>query len=106
MRPYKRSDRLSQEIQRIIAEAIRFKTRDPRLKDVTVLRVELSNDLKLARIYFSAFDHEEEALKGLEHAKGYLRTILAKELRIKFTPDIEFKIEEKPPQAFLELEEE
>lgn len=105
MKPYKRSERLKEEIQRIIAEAIRFETRDPRIENVTILRVEVSDDLKFAKIFFSAFDNNEKALEGFKSAKGYLRSILAKKLRVKFIPDISFEIEKEPPDVFKELEE-
>jgi ribosome-binding factor A len=98
MKPYKRSERLKEEIQRVIAEAIRFETRDPRLENVTILRVELSDDLKFAKIFFSAFDDNERALEGLKRAKGFLRSILAKKLRVKFIPDITFEIAEELPE--------
>ena len=90
MRPFKRYQRLQEEIQRIVAETLEFEAHDPRLADVTVVRVRLSDDLRHAKIYFSSMKDEEETLEALNHAKGFLRTKVAKGIRSKFTPEISF----------------
>jgi len=91
MRPFKRAQRVSNEIQRVIAEAIEFEARDPRLRYVTIIRVETTDDLKHAKVFYRTLGDREEAAKGLEHAKGYLRTVVAKKVRMKFTPDLTFE---------------
>jgi len=81
---------MGEEIQRILAEALANEVKDPRLRDVTLIRVDLSTDLKMAKIYFSSLSDKEIALEGLLRAKGFLRHILARELTSKFVPDISF----------------
>ncbi len=91
MKPFKRAQRVSNEIQKVIAEAIEFEARDPRLRYVTIIRVETSDDLKHARVFYRTLGDREEAAAGLEHAKGYLRTVVAKRVRMKFTPELTFE---------------
>ena len=94
MRPFKRYQRLQEEIQRVIAEALEFDARDPRLSEVTVVKVKLSDDLRRAKVYFSSRRNQDEALEALNHARGFLRTKLAKAIRSKFTPEMTFHPEE------------
>jgi ribosome-binding factor A len=94
MRPFKRYQRLQEEIQRVVAEALEFEARDPRLSDVTVVRVRLSDDLRRAKIYFSSMKDPEGAFEALNHAKGFLRTKVARGIRSKYTPEISFHLEE------------
>lgn len=91
MRPFKRAQRVSNEIQKVIAEAIEFDARDPRLRYVTIVRVVTSDDLKHAKVYYRTLGDKDEARRGLEHAKGYLRTVVAKKVRMKFTPELTFE---------------
>ncbi|RKY98964.1 MAG: 30S ribosome-binding factor RbfA [Candidatus Hydrothermota bacterium] len=95
MKPYKRSVRVGHEIMRIVAETIRTEARDPRIRNVTILRVEVTDDLRIAKIFYSSVDGEE-AERGLESARGFLRGKIAKNLRIKFIPEITFvRVEEE-----------
>jgi len=90
VKPYKRSERVREEIRRIIAETIAFEAKDPRLRRITILRVEMSEDLRYARIYYTSYEDVEGLPGMLQKAKGFLRTSLAKKLRMKFTPDLSF----------------
>ncbi len=61
--------------------------------NVTVTKVVMSNDLKLAKIYYSVFGDARQttdAGAGLASAKGYIRSYLAKELNLRFTPQLDF----------------
>ena len=71
------------------------KVKDPRLGFVTVTDVELSEDLKLARVYISVLKDEdkETALEILNAAKGLVRSEVSKRVRVKFIPAIEFRID-------------
>ncbi len=90
MKPYKRSERVKEEVKRIIAETITFEAKDPLLRRVTILRVEMTDDLRFARIYYTSMEKVEDIQTRLEHAKGFLRSSLAKKLRMKYTPEISF----------------
>ena len=68
--------------------------KDPRLGMISITDVEVARDLAVAKIYFSQLGDEEErarTLEGLERAKGFIRTELAKRLRrVRHTPEIVF----------------
>jgi ribosome-binding factor A len=68
--------------------------KDPRIGFITVTGVETSPDLRQARVYVSVFGPEEarqETLEGLEAAHGVLQGRLARELRLKRTPQLAFE---------------
>ncbi len=92
MNPVYRKSMLESEIQKLLSEAI-SNMKDPRIRKefVTVSRVELSRDKRYADVYISYLgsdDERREALEILERAKGYLRSFVAKNLRIYTTPEI------------------
>lgn len=92
-RPGRVQEALRQEVSRILLDEIK----DPRLGFLTITKVELTDDLRYARIYFSVLGEEKEkrlALKGLNSAKGYIRGLLSERINLRFMPDIEFKIDQ------------
>ncbi|MGD2024294.1 MAG: 30S ribosome-binding factor RbfA [Desulfobacterales bacterium] len=93
MIPFARSDRVSGLIQKVLSEILQKDIKDPRLKMATITGVEVSRDLKLARVYFTTPDGEQKkdaAIKGFNSARGYIKRILAHELDLKYMPDIKF----------------
>jgi ribosome-binding factor A len=87
---FKRSQRVQELIHEEISKLIQHGLKDPRIGFVTVTRIELSDDLKNARVYVSIMGSEEEresSIEGLNSAKGYLRTCLGKNLYLKRTPE-------------------
>ena len=93
MLPYKRADRVASMLQKEIAVFLERELRDPRLKKITVTKVALSDDLKLARIYYSLIGTDEErkaAGEGLQRAKGMIKKLIAGNTYLRFTPDLEF----------------
>ena len=93
MIPFARSDRVSGLIQKVLSEILQKDIKDPRLKMATITGVDVSRDLKLARIYFTTPDGEQEkdaAVKGFNSARGYIKRTLAHELGLKYMPDIQF----------------
>lgn len=91
---YKRSDRLAHLIKEEIALTLQQGINDPRIGFVTITKVKVSDDLSLARVYFSVYGDNEEkkmTLAGLKRAKGYLRRELGKRLKAyRRIPDIVF----------------
>lgn len=70
--------------------------KDPRIGFATVTDVEVSSDLRHAKIFVSPLGDEESArqtMEGLESAKGYIRTELGRRVRLRFTPEISFAID-------------
>jgi ribosome-binding factor A len=93
---YKRCDRVADLLQREIAELVFRRVKDPRAVGVTISGVEVSGDLKHARVFFCLMgrnaDEEarENAATGLEKAKGFIRQELGRRLSMRFIPRIEF----------------
>jgi ribosome-binding factor A len=78
----------------VVATTILFDVADPRVRSVTVLRVEVSGDLRSATIYVSIMGNDSErkqAFRGLVHATGFLQARVAARLQTKFTPVLSFK---------------
>lgn len=95
MLPYKRSQRVSDLIREEIADIIIYKLKDPRMGFITVTGVDITEDLKIAKIYISILREEERdiTLEILNSATGFIRAELAKRLRMKFIPSITFRID-------------
>lgn len=89
--PYSRNQRIGDQIHREIAELLR-QANDPRFREVTVTDVDVSPDLKNARIYFSLLTENDvsEISIALNKASGYFRRHLAEAMRLRITPKIEF----------------
>jgi ribosome-binding factor A len=82
------------EIQRILSEELLHRVRDPRVAHVTVTRVRMNDDLRLARVWFTLLEVGEgdknAALRGLESAMPYLRRTVAGELGLRHAPELVF----------------
>jgi ribosome-binding factor A len=89
-----RIERVNALIQREISELIQRELRDPRLHEfIVVTEVDTSPDLKYAKIYISCISgqqEEEKILSVLNSAAGFLRTELAKKVRLRYTPELNF----------------
>jgi ribosome-binding factor A len=85
--------RVNESVRQVLSEAV-GELKDPRIGFVTVTGVETSPDLRHARVYVSVFGTEESrrgTLAGLEAAHGVLQARLARELRMKRTPQLAFE---------------
>ena len=92
---FNRSDRLSDQIRTEVSFILQKEVKDPRLKGLTIIKVDLSKDIKKAYILFSALNSFndidlEEVRAGLEKAKGFIRSMLGKRLEIKRIPELFF----------------
>ena len=90
--PSNRIGRINEEIQRELAALIPT-VKDPRVSGmISVTAVETTPDLTFAKIYVSALDKggEEQVLKGLKSASGYLRRELGRSLNLRYTPELTF----------------
>ena len=89
-----RIGRINEEIQRELAEQIRF-LKDPRVSQVgmvSIIRVDTTGDLRYARVWVSVLDknQEKDVLKGLKSASGFLRRELGRKLQLRYTPELQF----------------
>ena len=88
-----RKDKVAEEIRREVSLIIQGEVQDPRLGFTTITRVELTPDLRFARIYYSVYGQEDkwiETQKGLDHANGFIRRLLGERLGLRFVPEILF----------------
>ncbi len=95
MLPYKRSKRVGDLLREEVADIIMYRLKDPRIGFVTVTGVDLSADLKLAKVYVSILKEEERdtTLGILNSSRNFIRSLLTKRLKMKFIPAIEFRID-------------
>ncbi|MEN3044925.1 MAG: 30S ribosome-binding factor RbfA [Candidatus Hydrothermales bacterium] len=87
-----RPERISKEIMKVINEVIREDINDPRIANLIILEVEVSNDLKKAKIHYTQLkeEKEENIEKVLERARSYIRKKIAEKIELKFMPEIFF----------------
>ena len=85
--------RINGEVMKVISEAIRY-SKDPRISPFTsVMDVEVAPDLKTCKVSVTVMGNEEDRARtqeGLKSASGYIRSTLAKELNMRYTPEIRF----------------
>lgn len=89
----RRPQRLALQIQHEISLIISRNVKDPRVGMVTVTGVDLSPDLRYARVFVSVMGTEkrEETIEALNHAAGWIRRELGQRVRMKFLPEIAFR---------------
>lgn len=91
MADFARTERVAQQIQRELAELVRLEINDPRVRLVTITGVEVASDYSHAKIFFTRLDGKHaEAQQGLEHAAGFLRSRLARALKLRVMPQLHF----------------
>ena len=89
-----RLERVAEEIREAVSEILQNRISDRRLGMTAVTRVEVSRDLSHAHIWVSVLgdeDAQEQSLRVLAHARGFIRTELAHRLRAKRTPELQFR---------------
>jgi ribosome-binding factor A len=94
-REFTRSDRVSDAIQRLLAQVIPAEIRDPRVGMVNINEVTVTRDMAYAKVFvtFVGRDDEKESLEAaaiLNKASGFLRSFLAKELSMRTVPKLQF----------------
>jgi len=97
MKPFRRSDRVGGLIQKTLSQILKKHIKDPRLENIMITGVKMTQDLKLARIYFSVFGGKvakEEALEGLKRARGFVKHSLGRQLDLRYMPELEFFYDE------------
>ena len=93
-----KNTRVNGEVQRELSNIIRGGIKDPRVAPMTsVVAVEVAPDLKTCKAYISVLGDEkaqEDTIKGLQSAEGYIRRELARKLNMRNTPEIKFVIDQ------------
>ena len=86
----------AQAIREVVSMAILTDMKDPRIKDVTVTFVEVSNDLRHAKVHVSVMGDEKKkslCLKGLQHATGFLQQRVGSRIDTRYTPRVQFVLD-------------
>lgn len=92
----RRTAKVAEAIRQVVSNAVLFELRDPRVKGVTILRVEVPVDLRTAKVYVSILgDEKTQALsvKGLHAARGWIQSRIADELQLRLTPVLNFVVD-------------
>ncbi len=87
---FKRTDRVADQIKMEIADILAKKTKDPRIGFVTVTSVQVSDDLKHAKVFVSVHEEEKQTFIGLKKATPFVRGELARRLQMRRIPEIAF----------------
>lgn len=95
--------RIADRIRQLLSEMlITGQINDPRLVDVFITDVKVDRELSFANIYVSSLEgkeQEQEIMNGFNHAAGYLRSVLAKEIQLRSFPTLRFFWDETPERA-------
>jgi ribosome-binding factor A len=94
--PSRRVQKAAEAVREVVSWAILTELNDPRVRDVTVTYVEMSGDLRQAKVYVSIMGDDTKqnlSLQGLRHAAGFLQSRLADRIDSRYTPRIEFVLD-------------
>ena len=93
-----KSQRINGEVQKELSRIIRMELKDPRINPMTsVTDVMVTQDLKYCKAYISVLGdayEQEQTIKGLQSAEGYIRRELARTLNLRNTPEIKFVLDQ------------
>lgn len=91
-----RMEKINQQIRREICEILQQEMADPRLEFVSITQVQVSKDLRNAKVFFSALGNHaqgEQARQCLEKARGLIRKNLGKRISIRYLPELSFYLD-------------
>lgn len=94
---HRRTARVADLVKQEVSQIIQHEMKDPRIGFVTVTSVEVSIDLRHARVYFSVLGSKADqkaSLEGLERARGYIRTQLGRRIKLRHVPELLFRFDE------------
>ncbi|WP_291527125.1 30S ribosome-binding factor RbfA [Bifidobacterium sp. UBA744] len=101
-----RAARIAALIQRVVASDIESTLHDKRLANVTITEVRVTNDLQIAKVYWTQLGHKgkeegerKRAKQALDQAKGHLRSLVGAKAGLRLTPQLQFIFDEVPGEA-------
>jgi len=92
-----RANRVGEQMKKELGDIITRKLKDPRVGFVTITDVHVTGDLQQATVFISVLgddDQKENTLKGLEKAKGFIRSEIGQRIRLRKTPELIFEFDE------------
>jgi ribosome-binding factor A len=93
LRERSRHLRVARELTRVVNALLQAEVKDPRLHGVTISATEVSGDLRVARLFYSTLDPNEDCApveEALRNAAGFLRGRVAQEVRLRYMPELRF----------------
>lgn len=99
----RRQLKAAQAIREVVASAILTELRDPRVRDVTVVGVDVAADMREAKVRVSIMGDETRqklSLAGLRNSAGYLQSRIADRIETRYTPRLSFEIDKGVQNAF------
>jgi ribosome-binding factor A len=102
-----RKDKVQDAIQKEVSDIIQNELKDPRLGFITITGVEITADLRYAKVFYSVLGKEEDIKKSkeaLDSASGFIRRLVAERVQLRFAPEIIFR-EDKSGEYSIRIEE-
>jgi ribosome-binding factor A len=93
----RRVEKAAEAVREVVSMAILAELKDPRIRDVTVTYVEVSPDLRHAKVHVSVMGddtHQKLSLRGLQSAAGFLQAKIAQKIEIRYTPKLSFLLDQ------------
>jgi len=93
----RRAQKVAEAVREVVSMAILTELKDPRIRDVTVTYVEVSADLRYAKVHVSVMGdagRQQLCLRGLSNAAGFLQARLAREVELRYTPKLTFILDQ------------
>ncbi|EGQ3034168.1 30S ribosome-binding factor RbfA [Staphylococcus pseudintermedius] len=92
-----RAERVGEQMKKELMDIINNKLKDPRVGFLTITDVQPTNDLSLAKVYLTVLGSDKErenTFKGLEKAKGSIKSEIGQRMRLRIVPDLQFEYDE------------
>ncbi|GHT25665.1 ribosome-binding factor A [Planctomycetales bacterium] len=93
----RRTLKAAEAVRQVVGMSILTEIQDPRVRDVTVLRAEVSGDMQNAKVFVSVMGDEKKqtlCMKGLQSCAGFLQAKVAKRIDTRYTPRLEFVLDQ------------
>ena len=103
----RRTAKIASSIREIVSSTILFGLKDPRVKNVTVLGVEVANDIRTAKVYISVMGEprvQALTMHGLNSARGFIQSKVADQLQIRYTPVLTFVLDQRVKKSIAAAE--
>ena len=91
---FKRSDKVAEAVHELVSELLVKGLKDPRIGFVTITGVKVTDDMRLATVYFTVIGTDEEKKateQGLNSARTFIRKEMGKKFRMRYVPEVVFK---------------
>jgi ribosome-binding factor A len=101
MKKTRRTSRVGENVRDALVEVFRHDLKDVKLGFSSITGVDVSPDLHFARVYISGLKEKDtkETVEALQHARGAIRRYLGKRIRLRYTPELDFKYDEAPERG-------